>query len=100
MPWIREVTPMSVVVARMIPRSVRKLRSLFLRSESRAMRVASQKALPGRRCSDRVTDVFQADADGARFVPSNCGAGCDLCWLQRVNGYGATAWISEHRVRT
>src|SRR5271157_5159700 len=43
MPWIRAVTAIRVVVARMIPSSVRKLRSLFLRSESRAMRVASQK---------------------------------------------------------
>jgi hypothetical protein len=32
-----------VVVARMMPSSVRKLRSLFLRRESSAMRVASQK---------------------------------------------------------
>src|SRR4051794_38866056 len=42
MPWMREVTAIRVVVARMIPSSVRKLRSLFLRSESSAMRVASQ----------------------------------------------------------
>src|ERR1035437_448377 len=43
MPWIRAVTAIKVVVARMIPSNVRKLRSLFLRSESRAIRVASQK---------------------------------------------------------
>src|SRR5947208_2446541 len=39
---MRAVTAMRVVVARMIPSNVRKLRSLFLRSESSAMRVASQ----------------------------------------------------------
>jgi hypothetical protein len=43
MPWIRAVTAIRVVVARMMPSSVRKLRSLFLRSESRAILVASQK---------------------------------------------------------
>ena len=43
MPWISAVTAISVVVARMMPSSVRKLRSLFLRSESSAIRVASQK---------------------------------------------------------
>src|SRR5947199_10875095 len=37
------VTAISVVVARMMPSSVRKLRSLFLRSESNAIRAASQK---------------------------------------------------------
>jgi hypothetical protein len=43
MPWMSAVTAIRVVVARMIPSSVRKLRSLFLRRESTAMRVDSQK---------------------------------------------------------
>ena len=43
MPWISAVTAIRVVVARMMPSRVRKLRSLFLRRESSAMRVASQK---------------------------------------------------------
>src|SRR6185312_8864701 len=43
MPRISAVTAINVVVARMMPSSVRKLRNLFLRSESSAMRVASQK---------------------------------------------------------
>src|ERR1051326_3077182 len=42
MPWIRAVTAIRVGVARMIPRRVRRLRSLFLRSESSAIRVDSQ----------------------------------------------------------
>ena len=42
MPWINAVTAISVVVARMIPSKVRKLRSLLVRRESTAMRVASQ----------------------------------------------------------
>ena len=46
MPWISAVTAINVVVARMMPSKVRKLRSLLVRSESMAMRVASQKAAP------------------------------------------------------
>jgi hypothetical protein len=43
MPWISAVTAMRVVVARIMPRSVRKLRSLFFWRELKAMRVDSQK---------------------------------------------------------
>jgi len=42
------VTEIRVVVARMIPNSVRKVRSLFFESESIAMRLASQKDAVGR----------------------------------------------------
>src|SRR5262245_44109991 len=70
MPWIKAVTPMSVVVARMIPSSVRKLRSLFFRSESRAMRVASQNALVGRSGSVLAMAVFQSDEPSLPFVPT------------------------------
>ena len=52
MPWISAVTAISVVVARMIPSRVRKLRSLFLRSESTAIRAASQKEALGRNFRD------------------------------------------------
>src|ERR1700730_18340810 len=41
------VTAIKVVVARMIPSSVRKLRSLFLPSDANAMRVASQNEALG-----------------------------------------------------
>ena len=47
-PWMSAVTAISVVVARMMPSSVRKLRSLFLCNELKAMRVASQKDALGR----------------------------------------------------
>ena len=57
MPWISAVTAISVVVARMIPSSVRKLRSLFLRSESSAMRVASQKEALRRNLRESGTGV-------------------------------------------
>ena len=36
MPWIIDITAISVVVARMMPSRVRKLRSLLERSESAA----------------------------------------------------------------
>ena len=42
MPEITDITAISVVVARMIPSSVRKLRSLLPRSEWRAPFTASQ----------------------------------------------------------
>jgi hypothetical protein len=48
MPCIKAVTEINVVVARMMPRSVRKLRSLFLFRESMAIRPASQKEALGR----------------------------------------------------
>ena len=71
MPWMRAVTAIRVVVARMIPSSVRKLRSLFLRSESRAIRVASQKEAlkPETAISiwrrDGAADCSRKSADGA-----------------------------------
>jgi hypothetical protein len=49
MPWMNDVTAISVVVARMIPSKVRKLRSLFLLRESMAIRAASQKEALGRK---------------------------------------------------
>src|SRR6266581_9220076 len=42
MPWITAFTPIRVVVDRMIPSSVRKLRSLLERKESRATDAASR----------------------------------------------------------
>jgi hypothetical protein len=42
MPEITDITAISVVVARMIPSNVRKLRSLLPRSEWRAPLTASQ----------------------------------------------------------
>ena len=42
MPWMTDITAMSVVVARMIPKSVRKLRSLLPRKESAATEAASR----------------------------------------------------------
>ena len=42
-PWITAMTAISVVVDRMIPSSVRKLRSLLDRSESSATEAASRK---------------------------------------------------------
>src|SRR6185437_3180712 len=60
-PCIRAITEMRVVVARMIPSSVRKLRSLFLLRESTAIRAASQNEALGRylRC-------FDTDSSGRR----------------------------------
>ena len=70
MPWIRAVTAIRVVVARMMPSSVRKLRSLFLRRESRAMRAASQKEALRRNWRVLSTIwVCQKDARRGRFVP-------------------------------
>ena len=43
MPWITEMTAMSVVVERMMPSSVRKLRILLDRRESNATEAASRK---------------------------------------------------------
>ena len=57
MPWISAVTAISVVVARMMPSSVRKLRSLFLCNELKAMRVASQKEALGRNLRARLTGL-------------------------------------------
>ena len=42
-PWITAMTEISVVVDRIIPSSVRKLRSLLPRSESSATLAASKK---------------------------------------------------------
>ena len=42
-PWITDITAISVVVDRMMPSSVRKLRSLLARSESKATVAASKK---------------------------------------------------------
>src|ERR1019366_1170869 len=73
MPWIRAVTAIRVVVARMMPRSVRKLRSLFLRSESRAIRVASQNDAERRNL--RVSDTVLEEEDGISggIVPGKSG---------------------------
>src|SRR5579863_7502037 len=67
MPWIRAVTAIRVVVARIIPSNVRKLRSLFLRSESTAMRVASQKEAVG--WNRRVIGCYRSDENCPLFVP-------------------------------
>ena len=69
MPWIRAVTAISVVVARMIPSSVRKLRSLFLRSESRAMRVASQNDADRRNLRVSGTVLVKEDGIDSAIVP-------------------------------
>jgi hypothetical protein len=42
---------------------------LFLRKESKAMRVASQKALLGRKSEVWLNAVFHADARKSEFVP-------------------------------
>jgi hypothetical protein len=42
-PWITDITEIRVVVDKMIPSSVRKLRSLLVRSESMATEAASKK---------------------------------------------------------
>ncbi len=42
-PWITAITAINVVVDRMIPSSVRKLRSLLARSESKATAADSKK---------------------------------------------------------
>ena len=43
MPWITDITAIRVVVERMMPSRVRKLRSLLERSESKATEAASKK---------------------------------------------------------
>src|SRR5271157_4632740 len=71
MPWMSAVTAIRVVVARIIPSSVRKLRSLFLRKESTAMRPASQKEALGRNWDVRdAMIVYGKDARGGAFVPA------------------------------
>src|SRR5579884_1830171 len=59
MPWISAVTEINVVVARMMPSRVRKLRSLFLFKESMAIRPASQNEALGRyfRLADTDTPI-------------------------------------------
>src|ERR1017187_10949041 len=70
MPWMSAVTAIRVVVARMMPRRVRKLRNLFLRKESRAMREASQKEALRRNLTDRdAMWIYEKDADWRWFVP-------------------------------
>ena len=55
MPWITAITAISVVVERIIPSSVRKLRSLLERSESKATEAASKKdAWDGFHVSERL----------------------------------------------
>ena len=68
-PWIRAVTAISVVVARMIPSSVRKLRSLFLRSESTAIRVASQNDADRRNFRVSDTGLVEEDGSAGEIVP-------------------------------
>src|SRR5260370_16255633 len=71
-PWIKAVTAISVVVARIMPSSVRKLRSLFLRSESTAILVASQN--DAERRNFRVSNTGLVEEDGAcgEIVPGKC----------------------------
>src|SRR5271157_4820876 len=73
MPWMRAVTAIRVVVARMIPSNVRKLRSLFLRSESRAIRVASQKEALKRKWRGRGTVVLFGRRVGAAGCSGKIG---------------------------
>src|ERR1700686_2183579 len=61
MPWIMDMTAIKVVVARMMPSSVRKLRSLLERSESAATAAASRK--------DAVWAINLRDEVGCGFVP-------------------------------
>ena len=63
------VTAISVVVARIIPSSVRKLRSLFFCNELRAMRVASQKEALGRNLRVWLTGFTKQDGWEGLFVP-------------------------------
>src|SRR4051812_896165 len=65
---MNDVTAMSVVVARIMPNNVKKLRSLFLRRESTAILAASQKDALGRNV--RLVGMFPlTDVIGMRFVP-------------------------------
>jgi hypothetical protein len=59
------VTAIRVVVARMMPRRVRKLRSLFLWSELKAMRVDSQKEALGRNFRVLATGSVHKTLEGA-----------------------------------
>src|SRR6478752_1795915 len=68
-PWMRAVTAISVVVARIIPSRVRKLRSLFLRSESRAIRVASQNDADRRNLRVCGTVLEEGDGFAGPIVP-------------------------------
>src|ERR1700688_744604 len=61
MPWIMDMTAIKVVVARMMPSSVRKLRSLLERRESAATAAASRK--------DAVWAIALRDEIGRGFVP-------------------------------
>ena len=71
-PWISAVTAISVVVARMMPSSVRKLRSLFLCNELKAMRVASQKEALGRNLRVWLTGLTkQTAAKASLFLTKN-----------------------------
>src|SRR6266849_5712353 len=62
MPWITDMTAINVVVARMMPNSVRKLRSLLERNESAATSVASR--------NDAVWAIGLRDDAGGHFVPN------------------------------
>lgn len=61
MPWITDITAIRVVVARMIPSNVRKLRSLLERNESAATDAASRM--------DAVWATLLRDEAGVGFVP-------------------------------
>src|SRR5215472_15866123 len=61
MPWIMDMTAIRVVVARMMPSSVRKLRNLLDCSESAATAAASRK--------DAFWAIVLRDEIGGRFVP-------------------------------
>ena len=74
MPWMSAVTAISVVVARMMPSSVRKLRSLFLCNELKAMRVASQKEALGRNLRGWLTGSLWNDGGKGLFVPDENAA--------------------------
>ena len=80
-PWISAVTAIRVVVARMMPSRVRKLRSLFLRSESSAMRAASQKKAAARKCRVGVTEATGQDVRSPRFVPKMGASNCEYAGL-------------------
>src|SRR5690242_16969251 len=65
---------MSVVVARMIPSNVRKLRSLFLCSDSTAMRAASQKEADRRSWREPDISVRKSRRPTPAFCSKMCGA--------------------------
>src|ERR1700730_10223071 len=71
MPLITAMTAIKVVVARMIPRSVRKLRSLLDRSEAAAPSTASQKdALDSISLEDEADDPFVPVVEAAALISS------------------------------